>query len=203
MGLAEQGGNQPQRVLLVGGPKHGEFMNLPDGQTEYDFTSSKMLLPPDAHSKDAAWNSFPETASHIYRRDERLSRALVSADGRVRFPYVESVFTHQVLWDTPYQGGFHLHALNKAYEALQRAKHEREQGEEFEDTLKEANNDLKDEVAAFQEKYEKLLSYTHSLEQRLRTVRQNLEGAYQGVSTAIRDTGLSYRSPTNAIFPEE
>lgn len=44
MANALEGGNQPKRVLLLGGPKHGDYMNLPADDAAYTVIESQAGL---------------------------------------------------------------------------------------------------------------------------------------------------------------
>lgn len=187
MGNAEEGGLGSQRVLLIGGPKHADFVNLAEGQTEYEFTSMKSLLPYDAHSKQDGWNNWPSTATHLYKLDNELSMVLYRGSQRPC-----NLFTHESLWNTPYQGGFNLHALREALRACETAKADLQAADERLQAKQQIVSDRNREISEFQEKYEKLLELSDNLAHQLLDVRILLEGVGVGVAQAIRATGCDY-----------
>lgn len=181
---AEEGGNLPQRVLLVGGPKHGEHMNLPAGETRYEFTSHLTLV---GHGpKNEWWGNFPETATHIYQLDETLSKAL---------PGALNCFTHSVLWASPYQGGFNLHALTMAERRVQDAEAKADTSAAHE---KKAHSDWGDATARVIE----LSGELSRAKDQARRARQALELATIGITTAARDLDLDYESVLRRPGPE-
>lgn len=183
-------GSHKQRVLLIGGPQHGELVDLAEGCELYEFTSMKMLLP--VNSRDP-WANWPESSTHRYKLDQRLTNLVFWGNTHAAAPVI--IFTHEVLWGSPIQGGFNLWALSDALRTLEKAKADLEEvrisrRDDQADAVK-----LNKECDEWQKKYASLLDYSHDLEQMLRSVRQNLEMAFQAVGGAIAETGLDYESP--------
>lgn len=180
---AEEGGNQSQRILLIGGPKHGEFMNLPAEESTYEFTSALTLV---GHDGKDPWTSFPKTATHVYKMDAGLSRLLPGAN----------VFTHPVLWSSPYHGGFNLHALTKAFEAKDKAEEATKDAQSelhnagvTAENIRRQRDEARAGVSAADDEIEEL-------EHQLQVVRQTLEMATLNIGMAIQATGRDYQPVT-------
>lgn len=181
MGNAEQGGLGSQHVLLIGGPKHGDLINLAEGQVEYEFTSMKTLL----RNGESRW---PDSSTHLYRLDKKLS-PFTTESMRQGWAYTRhvNIFTHEVLWNSPEQGGFNLWALSDALSEVEKANV----------ACKEARTrevKFADKLTALSESYEKALDLVHSQEHQLQKIRQSLELALQGVGAGIEATGRDYES---------
>lgn len=128
-GNAEEGGNGPQRTLLVGGPKHGEFMNFPEGEKSYELTTMQTL------------GNWPKDASHLYEYDAKLTRAFGS-----KF----TVFSHEVLGGV-HHGGFNLHALTEAYKGIEEADANLDKGREALAAAKAAEKEAKERAVRLRE----------------------------------------------------
>lgn len=179
MASAEEGGNQPQRVLLVGGIKHGQYINLPVGQEQYEFTSMQTLQPPTGLRR------WPESSTHIYRLDPPLSSAVKSKT---------LVFTHESIWNSPYGGSFNLWAVKDATDALEAANNDLKTAREQVITIKNAKFDVESQITTWQRKYEALLESHTNLGKQLKRVRKVLEGAAVNIASAVAHTGLDYES---------
>lgn len=174
MGSAEQGGNWPQRVLLVGGPKHGEHINLPQGVDGYEFTSSDMLTPYGSKPK------WPEQrrvdySTHWYRRDNRLSTALC-----------REVFTHDVL-RADAGGGFLVSSVDALVKLL----------EEKVESLKAASDLAQSQERIIQERvddYAELQAENEALLRNMQGIRDVLENPILHLKAAVHLTGCDYES---------
>lgn len=185
-----------QRVLLIGGPKHGELVMLAEGQLEYEFTSMQTLLPQGSNDAFANW---PASGTHLYKLDRELSpHQHLTGSGLSTYTSHVNIFTHEVLWGSPVQGGFNLWALSDALRLLEKAKDDLRNARDAQTRTTNDKKLLDSQIDDWQEKHEKLLDYTHGLEDMLRSVRQNLEIAGQAVWAGIGQTGLEYESPFDA-----
>lgn len=176
MANVEQGGNLPQRTLLIGGPKHGEYMNLAADCEEYNFISDRMLSP------GRSWNDYPQNAEHRYKFDSQLTAEYnkgVYPSDRI------SVFTHHVLWETPDNGGFLSYALSEANKAILEADAKLQEKQEI---VKERNKELSLLAADHKEVENALDDATH----RLKNLRSQLEAIGMLVGSAMTMTGRDY-----------
>lgn len=183
---AEEGGNLPQRVLLVGGPKHGEFMNLKGDQTTYEFTTCTIL-------RQAA-PDWPNSGTHVYKYDDALSRVLPTSAYGFRI----NIFTHEVLWDSPDQGGFNLQALSSALSTIEEQKGKAEKHLESITKLMNDKRNLESDLEGFQQKYEGLLELNRDMDDRLVALRQTFERLGQDLMLGVELTGRDYTSIFNA-----
>lgn len=177
-----------QPVLFIGGPKHGETMQLPQDQFQYEHVSMNTLMP----RTGPTWEAWPASASHRYKLDHALTPTLSVYSGPV------SVFTHETLWSTPYNGGFVLHALRDAEKACEDAKADLESSRDRSITSQNKLVEAETALTDFQVKYEKLLDLCNGQAERLKIIRYILEGAAGDVGAAISETGFNYESPFDA-----
>lgn len=185
MGNAEDGGLGEQRVLLVGGPQHGKYMNLANGQLEYEFTSAKMFLPKDSDGYD----SWPANSTHLYKLDADLTQRAVGGAGANL-----NLFTHEVLWGSPAHGGFNVFAIREATRLSKQALDKFEQENTHHQSTKTELGDAHAELIDWQQKYDALLVINESQQKRLEAVRQTLEGVLTQAALAARTTGCEYKT---------
>lgn len=193
MGSAEQGGLGSQRVLLIGGPKHGEYMNLADGQAEYEFTSMERYLPVGSCDAFANW---PECSTHNYKLDRTLSpfARATAGSGLTSYTTVVNIFTHEVLWGSPVQGGFNLWALTDAHDGLAKADEALKIAQADKSVALSSQRALESEIAEWQRKYDDLHKLTNDLEDRMLGIRKLLEMVGVPILAAVDLTGRDYES---------
>lgn len=113
MSKAEEGGNQPVKTLLIGGTKHGEWINLPAGQTEWELVEANILAGIGYSPGD------PRYIGNIYALDQRLTNAY--GVGPLGVKKGVQVFTHACLRE-PENGGRYPQLLRAETEAHEKYK---------------------------------------------------------------------------------
>lgn len=176
---AEEGSpSAGQRCLLIGGPKHGEHLYIPDDLDRWELVESNLLAGLDYSKLDSRYQG------NVYVRDRKLSGAL----GR-------EVFTHNVI-NGPTHGSDILPnlvgALNKV-EAADKALRAKQQ----------IVSDRNKEITLAAATIKTLNSRVDESEKRLVLLRTLLERIAIDVVWAVDATGKGYQSSiASAESPE-
>lgn len=166
------------RTLLIGGPKHGETIQVSPGEATWEFVESWVGRP---------WPESREYLGHVYAHDPTLDRFLCSCEGAAQ------VFTHAIIADDRH-GGDRLFEADKAAEELEKAMASVNRAAD------RADSDKRERVSLLEAKESTAAALldanntNKALVQRLQSVRQLLEMASTSVMIAAETTGTPYQA---------
>lgn len=176
MAKAEEGGNQTMRTLLIGGTKHGEYINLPEGQTEWELVESNLLAGLGYSGND------PRYIGNVYALDPTLTSVFASQHDTK----YHQVFTHACLRE-PENGGRYPQLLRAETEAHEKYKRLYEAATDSLDSYRAENEDLEDRL-------EEVTDERDDFQTRLTEARKDLEVAARSLTNIQDSLNIEYGS---------